>query len=272
MPYKSEAQRRFLHARHPDIAAKWDAEIRGKKKRTISKARRDYAGPLEGRRMDDEALARAKNQQKYYSLGGSTLGLTGLGLLGAGAAVKAKKPVKAAQLKTAAANTSITAGGLGALSGINFARIQGEESKRTKEIKKSNYGAGYSQHYSDQALVDEVPTRTRHADANWREKSPYTISRRAADPERSRERRARTYPALMAAGAVGAGAVAAHQATKPKVESKFLDKKIYNSKTLRVGVPLAGAAALAAGADYNSKENNRRSYEDDGWYPQRERR
>ena len=32
MPYKSEAQRRYLHARHPGIAAKWDAEIRRKKK------------------------------------------------------------------------------------------------------------------------------------------------------------------------------------------------------------------------------------------------
>jgi hypothetical protein len=35
MPYKSAAQRRFMHARHPDIAARWDAEERktkGKKK------------------------------------------------------------------------------------------------------------------------------------------------------------------------------------------------------------------------------------------------
>lgn len=26
MPYRSEAQRRFLHARHPEIAARWDRE------------------------------------------------------------------------------------------------------------------------------------------------------------------------------------------------------------------------------------------------------
>lgn len=26
MPYRSEAQRRFLHARHPEIAARWDAK------------------------------------------------------------------------------------------------------------------------------------------------------------------------------------------------------------------------------------------------------
>ena len=32
MPYKSDAQRRYMHAQHPEIAAKWDAEIRRKKK------------------------------------------------------------------------------------------------------------------------------------------------------------------------------------------------------------------------------------------------
>jgi len=26
MPYKSDAQRRFMHARHPEIAARWDRE------------------------------------------------------------------------------------------------------------------------------------------------------------------------------------------------------------------------------------------------------
>lgn len=31
MPYKSDAQRKFMHAEHPDIAAKWDAEMNAKK-------------------------------------------------------------------------------------------------------------------------------------------------------------------------------------------------------------------------------------------------
>lgn len=26
MPYKSDAQRKFMHARHPQIAARWDKE------------------------------------------------------------------------------------------------------------------------------------------------------------------------------------------------------------------------------------------------------
>jgi hypothetical protein len=30
MPYRSEKQRRFMHARHPDIAARWDREYGGR--------------------------------------------------------------------------------------------------------------------------------------------------------------------------------------------------------------------------------------------------
>lgn len=33
MPYASEKQRRFMHAQHPDIAARWDKETGGKIKR-----------------------------------------------------------------------------------------------------------------------------------------------------------------------------------------------------------------------------------------------
>lgn len=30
MPYRSEKQRRFMHARHPEIAKRWDEEYGGK--------------------------------------------------------------------------------------------------------------------------------------------------------------------------------------------------------------------------------------------------
>ncbi len=30
MPYKSDKQRRFMHAKHPEIAAQWDAEMKAK--------------------------------------------------------------------------------------------------------------------------------------------------------------------------------------------------------------------------------------------------
>jgi hypothetical protein len=38
MPYKSEKQRKFLHAKHPSIAARWDREA--KAKRTTKKSRK----------------------------------------------------------------------------------------------------------------------------------------------------------------------------------------------------------------------------------------
>ena len=32
MPFKSEKQRKFMHAQHPDIAKKWEAETKAEKK------------------------------------------------------------------------------------------------------------------------------------------------------------------------------------------------------------------------------------------------
>jgi hypothetical protein len=42
MPYASDKQRRFMHAVHPDIAARWDKEIRTKRgtKRRAKNARK----------------------------------------------------------------------------------------------------------------------------------------------------------------------------------------------------------------------------------------
>jgi hypothetical protein len=37
MPYDSDKQRKFMHAKHPKIAARWDKEI--KKKKTPTKKR-----------------------------------------------------------------------------------------------------------------------------------------------------------------------------------------------------------------------------------------
>ena len=40
MPYRSERQRRFMHAKHPKIAARWDEEYGGKvvKKKATKKS------------------------------------------------------------------------------------------------------------------------------------------------------------------------------------------------------------------------------------------
>lgn len=46
MPYRSEKQRRFMHARHPEIAARWDQEYGGRivpKKRKLKRLRKKRA-------------------------------------------------------------------------------------------------------------------------------------------------------------------------------------------------------------------------------------
>ena len=45
MPYKSEKQRRFMHAQEPEVAARWDRKHGGKKKVKGKKGRRGE-GPL----------------------------------------------------------------------------------------------------------------------------------------------------------------------------------------------------------------------------------
>lgn len=44
MPYRSEAQRRFMHARHPGIAARWDREYGGKVRPKRKRPKRLYKG------------------------------------------------------------------------------------------------------------------------------------------------------------------------------------------------------------------------------------
>jgi hypothetical protein len=48
MPYASDKQRKFMHARHPEIAARWDKEIReekgNRKKHGRKKGERKSAG------------------------------------------------------------------------------------------------------------------------------------------------------------------------------------------------------------------------------------
>ena len=46
MPYKSEKQRRFLHAKHPEIAARWDREYGGTVKGKHSGKRKALLGQM----------------------------------------------------------------------------------------------------------------------------------------------------------------------------------------------------------------------------------
>lgn len=40
MPYASDRQRRFMHARHPEVAKRWDRKYGGKVRRKRRKLRR----------------------------------------------------------------------------------------------------------------------------------------------------------------------------------------------------------------------------------------
>lgn len=50
MPYRSEKQRRFMHAKHPEIAARWDAEYGSKPKPKEKKRGRDRLRGKRGKR------------------------------------------------------------------------------------------------------------------------------------------------------------------------------------------------------------------------------
>lgn len=56
MPYKSERQRRFMHARHPEIAKRWDKEYGAKVERSAPKghagsSKAQRGSPGKGRRI-----------------------------------------------------------------------------------------------------------------------------------------------------------------------------------------------------------------------------
>jgi hypothetical protein len=71
MPYKSDRQRRFMHAQHPEIAARWDEEIRegGKRRRKrVSKSLAEL-GEISKRSGDKGWL---ESQRDYYKEGFST--------------------------------------------------------------------------------------------------------------------------------------------------------------------------------------------------------
>lgn len=53
MPYKSKAQSRFLHAVHPDIAARWDKEYPDQKRLPKKK----------GKKKSKKSLNRAKSRR-----------------------------------------------------------------------------------------------------------------------------------------------------------------------------------------------------------------
>jgi hypothetical protein len=110
---------------------------------------------MANRIMSDAEIKRRKKVQGHISQTTSTLGLTGLGLLGAGAALK-KKPgmlrkipkysgrtdnqVKAVGNKIGdqAKNIGVVSGGIGGVGGYNFAAYTNAESRKRTPVKKND--------------------------------------------------------------------------------------------------------------------------------------
>lgn len=140
MPYQSDAQRKFMHAKHPEIARRWDAEEKKGKLKKVAKARR---------MTDTELRSRKKLQAATWRAGG-VAGLAGAGL-GAAGVIAAKKPgalraikqvpgmkkTTAEGLKDAALYTSLGGGALGGASSFNSAKISAAEARRRNPVAKS---------------------------------------------------------------------------------------------------------------------------------------
>lgn len=202
MPYQSDAQRRFMHAKHPDIAARWDEEIRRKRrKKAVSKARA----------MTDMELRRRKKVGARLTQVTSGIGLASLGAVGAAAAAPklaragrlgkvTEAGAKAFQARTQRhlITTGAVASGIGGINGFNNAAWQAAEARK-RTVRKA-----------------------------W---SPMSSS---FDAEARRDRRARTYQTTSgvtaAAAGVGAGAAGtgAHIASQRAKNFKAMASKVPN--------------------------------------------
>lgn len=66
MPYKSEAQQRFMHAVHPGIAARWDKETNFKKKLPKKLKKKVTEGYVTGIAKLAESLTRFKTLTRVH--------------------------------------------------------------------------------------------------------------------------------------------------------------------------------------------------------------
>lgn len=140
MPYRSEKQRRFMHAKHPGIARRWDEKYGGK----VSKRQLTLS--------ESEKLRRAKKFNVATSTASGLLGVGALGALGAtrapGVAARIGRGAKTAQKLQRAGNKatvplSAASLGVGGVGSLNFARVQNQEAnalRRRKNVRKNMDG------------------------------------------------------------------------------------------------------------------------------------
>lgn len=170
MPFQSEKQRRYMHAKHPEIAQRWEREkkrvakmepvVPASRRRPQVAARNAVRRPnreknpllasVSKREWSDRRLAGHKRAQSYLSSGGATLGIGALGAAGVAAATKNPRAAQrltrltgrsASKIREQAnrASPALTTGsaGVGGVGGFNFAAIQSQEAKRGQKVKKS---------------------------------------------------------------------------------------------------------------------------------------
>ena len=128
-------------------------------------------------KMSDEELARRKRAQAKFSITGSTLGLTALGLKGGSAAAKLipraerlKAVVPALKklpsdtpkrLSDAATTSAIGAAGVGGVGGYNFASYTKEDARRNHDQKVRKAMAGNSEGTEVSFKLKKRPERNR---------------------------------------------------------------------------------------------------------------
>ena len=225
---------------------------------------------MASRVMSDAEIRRRKHLQGKISQTTSTLGLTGLGALGAGAVVSRKPGVlrkipkyknltndqvkaKGKSMGDTATKIGIVSGGIGGLGGYNFAAYTNAESRKKKAVVKRDETSPLEDgHYAEVGIAK-----------NW---SP---SNSKFDPERSRQKRAKVYEGAAetagvagvayggARGIAGAGhSVAARKKTQtPEGKAKHLKLARMNKKPALVGASV-GVAGLSAAEMINRKRNS----------------
>lgn len=240
--------------------------------------------------MSDTQLRHRKKAQAGITRTTSTLGLTGLGLLGAGVAIKKPKVahavhglpgmhnVDAKKLESVAIKTGIVSSGIGGAGGFNTARIYDEDSKRKQGAVKKNDDTfeGSAARYIEE-MEEFISKKWEPVSRNY-------------DPEQRREKRGPYYEgaAVATAGYQGARAVGrtsigaehksqggakAYRASKPHGplkagEARHFNRLKANDDVARAafkgarkrGAVAVAAAGVAAGIHHERTKGSWQSY------------
>lgn len=114
MPYQSDLQRRFMHARHPAIARRWDAEEKGK---TAVRKSAFGGNAAVGRRMAEDNISKASPKDLFRAaMAGEDLNIATNAALRAGKLPRSERLAHAyGRHSNAILGTSLATSGAGAI-------------------------------------------------------------------------------------------------------------------------------------------------------------